>query len=396
MRLLAIVFSFFLFNDAEAVEIKCSKNNYHVFSLNHYQSNGLGDEYKKKCITERKIVAPPRVEKNEYDCTECIAKMTRNSPNQEHAHSSAIQRTFKKWCQGAKEKLCKRTSRSYMMSSPFSNSESVSCEGQMFCSEVSETCEYVCDEEFSYNYLSGLCEKSCLENEISNGTQCIQCNTGKIPNSAGTQCVCPAGETDVSGQCMPMECPVGQGKREGQTTCEEIVNSSCADVELTPFKVEERTVDSEIIRDYTPYNIEAFLSFTVPKVPNELESVIPYHITFIDVDVLGGNMAPSMGVLDGMHTNHPYGGPGISEYNITPATDPGTAYPYFGSLYYKGPIPNYGENATVAVVHDVSMTRYVHTQETFDAYQSSGMAEENFLIRKHHSEKTCIEYRFTR
>lgn len=81
------------------------------------------------------------------------------------------------------------------------------CEEALFCSEETSTCEYICDEGFNYNKLSGFCERTCTSNEIYSDNTCSTCPEGKVPNSEQSACVCSEGKEEIAGVCTTVRCP---------------------------------------------------------------------------------------------------------------------------------------------------------------------------------------------
>lgn len=69
-----------------------------------------------------------------------------------------------------------------MGSQPFKEYKAVvsNCENTMTCSEETKLCEYICPENYTYDFTSGFCTKPCSSNEIVQGDQCIPCLEGQV------------------------------------------------------------------------------------------------------------------------------------------------------------------------------------------------------------------------
>jgi hypothetical protein len=80
------------------------------------------------------------------------------------------------------------------------------CSGAMACSEETQLCEFICPENFNYNFSTGFCEQPCRENEVLQGSSCVACPSGKIAvNNVCTSDICAhlgSGFRPYNGQCL--------------------------------------------------------------------------------------------------------------------------------------------------------------------------------------------------
>lgn len=81
------------------------------------------------------------------------------------------------------------------------------CGNQYVCSEETQLCEYICEEDFFYNFGSGLCERECSSNQVLISNSCQTCTDGKIPNEARNRCICPTGQEERNGICVALNNP---------------------------------------------------------------------------------------------------------------------------------------------------------------------------------------------
>lgn len=153
---------------------------------------------KAKCTISKP--ASKKKIKKVYDCQKCVSSYQSNS-------NSKGRTLFEDRCKKDNKCLISYVEDSswFLLDLNYSSTQILPCEDQMFCSDETKMCEYVCEPGFTYMLNSGMCEKDCSFDEIAVGDQCVKCGEGEVVNVDSNSCDCSAGTVrdNSSGICVP-------------------------------------------------------------------------------------------------------------------------------------------------------------------------------------------------